>query len=794
MEQNNKNTRGAAKRPRYLFAEELKRNRLKAAAWDIIAVIFLLVLFLASHFTYSRAAQKYFTQQAYDTMTEVSAQISQVVTIRVQYWYEQLDFLSSTFAAADESAQGLSDYAELLDTVNAEGYTPFDEVGLITKNGYIVLEGGTRYKADDDPFVAAVAACDTGEKLAGKLETANIKRLRGKVLIAQPVESAYTGADAAAAVVVAMDSTSISKLLETDIFGVNMSYVVICDASGNVIVDTKTQNSFDVNLFDTLAKYASENTIAELKDDLLRGNSGTLELMGESHEFLTYYTPVVASASERANASEFSARNWRLMILTRADVLTRNISSLFDSSRTLLYIVLVLFGAVVMLFVWMYTRKLNRALTLRCVDYTTLLRDRRFERDAELLLSRPNACYAVVSYNIVRFKLINKRIGHDMADEVLTVAGKTINSFLRPDEAAAHSFADRFTVLLRMDTPDGEGRIRLLEQALLDAEYPEQVHPHFSIGVYRVPEGSRDITAAMDCARLAQSATREKHSAINNMVVYTPEMSARQAEEGRLIEMAEDALKNHDFLVYYQLKRNLQGDGWAGSEALVRWKDPELGFIYPSKFVPLFERTGFIVKLDKYVFETVCRDLRAALDNGSNVVPVSVNLSRCHFEEDNYLDEYEQIMARYNVPHELIEFEVTETLVAKNPDSIRELIDRLHAIGCKCSLDDFGTGYSSLSMVQDFDFDTIKLDRSFFYGYKGFTSDSALIVETLILLSHQLHKTVISEGIENAEQVEFLREKKCDMIQGYYFAKPAPVAECHRILNPEPSAGPEQIA
>lgn len=241
------------------------------------------------------------------------------------------------------------------------------------------------------------------------------------------------------------------------------------------------------------------------------------------------------------------------------------------------------------------------------------------------------------------------------------------------------------------------------------------------------------------------------------------------------IEQRQDvALKENQLHVFYQLKRNIFKDNWCGSEALIRWIDPIKGMISPGKFIPLFEKNGFVIKLDLFAFENVCKNISRMIDDGITPLRVSVNVSRSHLMHKNFLDEYFKLMKKYNVPPKYIEFELTESLVMENSEILVEIINQIHKFGCTCSIDDFGSGYSSLNMLKEFDFDVIKLDQVFFRGSNGFDDKAKKIVHSVIELCHTLNKTIVAEGVENKEIVNYLKKEKCAIIQGYYFSKPVP--------------------
>lgn len=204
--------------------------------------------------------------------------------------------------------------------------------------------------------------------------------------------------------------------------------------------------------------------------------------------------------------------------------------------------------------------------------------------------------------------------------------------------------------------------------------------------------------------------------------------------------------------------------------------------VFPSDFIPIFEKNGFILKLDYYMFERVCQTIRYWFDGGIAVTGISVNLSRLHLENKNLVPELCAIADTYHVPHNLLEVELTETVAMENEEALHSLAEQFHEAGMRLSIDDFGSGYSSLGILNTLVFDTIKLDRSFFTDTADL-SRSQVIIQAIIQMAQALKITTIAEGIEEAHQVDFLRKLNCDAVQGYFYAKPMPVADVTRLLT-----------
>ena len=238
----------------------------------------------------------------------------------------------------------------------------------------------------------------------------------------------------------------------------------------------------------------------------------------------------------------------------------------------------------------------------------------------------------------------------------------------------------------------------------------------------------------------------------------------------------QQALSEGQFQPYFQPKFDIQhGDRLAGAEVLCRWIHPEKGMIPPGQFIPVFEKSGLIMQLDRYMFEQACSWYRRYLDEGGARINLAVNVSRAGLLREDFVDYYVRIKEKYGIPDGAMELEVTESLALGGEELLCQLVCELQAHGFTCSLDDFGAGFSSLGLLKEFDVDTIKLDRSFFLNMSGRKAKD--IIASLVELAGHLQVRTVAEGIETPDQVEYLRSIHCDMVQGYVFSKPLPIPE-----------------
>lgn len=238
-----------------------------------------------------------------------------------------------------------------------------------------------------------------------------------------------------------------------------------------------------------------------------------------------------------------------------------------------------------------------------------------------------------------------------------------------------------------------------------------------------------------------------------------------------ILEHFDEALKNKWIEVYYQpVVRTITG-AFCGAEALARWNDPVKGLLSPAKFIPVLEETGRITELDLYVLEQICQDYQMIYQRGCRVVPVSFNLSRKDLLHDDIIERIEAIMARYNVPRELINVEITESAFVEDVERIGPVLKKLHELGYQVWMDDFGSGYSSLGILKDYSFDEIKIDMSFL---SNFDKKARNIIRSVVTMAKRIGVQTLAEGVETKEQYVFLYKIGCEKIQGYYFGRPMP--------------------
>lgn len=313
-------------------------------------------------------------------------------------------------------------------------------------------------------------------------------------------------------------------------------------------------------------------------------------------------------------------------------------------------------------------------------------------------------------------------------------------------------------------------------------------HIVFSSGVYFLTREDANLKAAVDRAHYAKDLSKGSYSSM--VTVYSEQIKQVIADEKEIEGMMGDALKNGEFQPYFQAKVDVVTRKIVGAEALTRWIHPEKGIIPPGKFIPFFEKNGFVVRLDRYIFEEVCRLIRQWLDMGIDVPPISCNFSRLHFINEAFPEELKAVVDRYRLPAGLLELEITESVAMEKIEDISRYIERLRSYGFRIAIDDFGVGYSSLSVLDQIPIDVLKLDRNFFL--KGADDNvGCAVIRCLVVLAHTIGIEIVCEGIETDEQERLLRNMDCRIAQGFKYARPIPAEAFRTLLREHAGAGLE---
>ena len=401
----------------------------------------------------------------------------------------------------------------------------------------------------------------------------------------------------------------------------------------------------------------------------------------------------------------------------------------------------------------------------------TLFRDRL---DQTLMQSRRHDWHAAVVFlDLDRFRLVNDTYGHAAGDELLAEAGKRLSRCVRAGDTVARLGSDEFAVVLsNLAKNDDAGLVAQKLLAALRRPFDLGGREAFvtaSLGIAIFPGDGTHGNALLKYANVAM--WRAKEQGGNTFQFYLPEMHERNVERIELVAQLRSALERNEFVLHYQPKADLQSGAICGFEALLRWQHPERGLIPPAQFIPVLEDTGLIVPVGEWVLRTACAQLKLWQGMGGTAVPVAVNLSARQFQEKGLDGVIGEILKQTGADPSLLELELTESLLMKDPEQAAQMLRNLKRYGVRLSIDDFGTGYSSLAYLKRFPLDALKIDHAFIRDCVADPED-ATIALAIINLAHSLKLKVVAEGVETEAQMNFLRSHGCDQMQGYLLARP----------------------
>lgn len=392
---------------------------------------------------------------------------------------------------------------------------------------------------------------------------------------------------------------------------------------------------------------------------------------------------------------------------------------------------------------------------------------------------------AVLRIDMDYFKDINDTFGHAFGDSFLMGVAEKLKSNIRETDTVSRFVSDEFSILLP--------QIRDVKEAMDTAEkivvsFREQwavegqaFYSTISVGVAVYPKDGLDEQTLLKNAGAALNSAKSLGK--NNYQMYTPGMDGIISKRLELESRLKRAIEKQEFVVYYQPQINLKNNRIEGMEALVRWTDQKRGLVLPAEFIPVAEETGLIGFISEWVLRTACLQCKAWNDQGYGPLNMSVNLSASQFQQRSLKAMIERILEETGCQPQYLELEITESMAVKNMDMTVNIIHELKELGIKVSLDDFGTGYSSLNHLKIMPINTLKIDKSFIEDLGEDNNNQSAIAEAIILLAHRLKLNVIAEGVETEEQLAFLRENGCDMMQGFLFSGPLPVEGVNQLLQ-----------
>lgn len=400
-----------------------------------------------------------------------------------------------------------------------------------------------------------------------------------------------------------------------------------------------------------------------------------------------------------------------------------------------------------------------------------------YAKTKEMLLDNPDKNFDLLRINIERFKVLNDLLGESTGDKLLRYIGKFLKEINLPLCVSGRLYADNFVVCYEAGKGDSRRMINTLQ--MVADSFAINNRTILSFGLYRIDDKTLPVSVMCDRANMAL--WKAKGNFKNPYCEYDEKMRQQVLKEQKIINAMEMAIQNKEFTLYLQPKYDIEKGTIIGAEALVRWISLENGFISPGDFIPVFENNGFVYEVDKFIWEESCRYLRKWLDEGREVHPISVNVSRIDLYDPKLVQHLVDLREKYQLPSQYLELEITESAYTEDPEQIITITRQLREAGFVILMDDFGTGYSSLNMLKDIQIDVLKLDMGFLKS-SDYSAKGGNILTAILKMAESLKMQTIAEGVETKEQVEFLKSIGCKYVQGFYYSKPLPVGEFEKLI------------
>lgn len=541
------------------------------------------------------------------------------------------------------------------------------------------------------------------------------------------------------------------------------SYII--NSQGYILISSQTsQYSRESDNYFRIIYLSDPDSSKRLEEDIKDNRAGFFEATIEGKRVFSAYTPIE------------KIHDWYLISSIDTHAVSPNGTVVVKLFYCVLFVATLLFFLST-LYYWYLKRKQQQKMEqIAFVDSVTQGNSyTKFTVDLqEILQTHQNEDFHLLNFDIDNFKYINSSYGYETGDYILYYLYHHYSKKLLPNERIARVTGDQFAMLLE---DVSESRLA----SLIDSEVLiKNIKIYLSTGVYHIVDRVQSVNFMVDKASTA--ARRNKGMHFKQIEYYSEEFDKETSRNERIKRDVEIAIKEKEIIPFFQPKVDVNSEKLIGAEALARWRTKEGKLVSPGEFIPVCERTGLITLVDMTIFEQALQFIKTNLDNGVNCVPISVNFSRLHLTNRDFLKTILEKLEQYQVPPELIELELTETVMFENDKLMNEFIKGLHQHGLKISMDDFGSGYSSLNMLKDIDIDVLKIDQGFLMGSDD-NERQKTIFGSVVQMAEKLQIKVVVEGVETIENVNMMKAFNCSYAQGYYFARPMDIKEFSKIYK-----------
>ncbi len=554
-----------------------------------------------------------------------------------------------------------------------------------------------------------------------------------------------------------METETLSEKLLNETFN-DQGFSDVANEEGKIVISSHSKNRKQSIDSITKLNFVDNFDVSQMKNE----KTGVEEFItpDKEHRYLAFH--------------RLDINNWYILSIVPSNVVSTQINYFLKMAIVTWLLLAVLFIAII-IYIYISRNKADKKME-ELVFYDELTGHynyNRFRLKVQALLDQGVGNeYTLIEADVRDFKLFNEIYGYQGGDKLLCIIMNACEEQCTKEEACSRISGDRYILLLHTKTE--EEIIKRINHIIEAIKYASKgmfsmFNLEYKIGIYMIEESDKDIGKCHDRCAYAKKRIKDTPETFS---FFSHEMYEMQLDEKRMESLMESALEASEFKIYLQPKVTLKDKKIHAAEALVRWNSPVYGLIPPYRFIPLFERNGFLEKLDMYMIEEVCRVLENWQKEEKMPIRISVNLSRMYIFKPGFANKIVELVNRHHIEHSMIEFEITENVIYDHSEELCSIIKELQHHGFLIAMDDFGSGYSSLNMLKDIPIDEMKVDQVFFRAEKENKERSFEIIKGVLSMAKSLHIHTVAEGVETEKEVAFLKEAGCDEIQGYYYAKP----------------------
>ena len=722
----------------------------------VVSIIFLFsVILITILYSFDRYINKKLESQLVTSINDISDQNIKLIK----------NVINSKFKLLNIIAKEFSDYTEE-DFANSHEYTEeiakafgFRELGLALPNGITYMSSNTifdisdreyfKYSMNGENYVTETLE-DMGDKTDINVYSVPIINSNGEVK----------------GVCFAMyDTEEFVDLLQVSSFSGN-GYSYIIDSKGNIVSDSqKMVKNHDNNLFDGLINKSETSNIKEIN------NKAIEDLKDGINSNISGYTKYDYEEYKYAVYSPLNINGWFLITVVPVDILTERILPINNIVHIVSIIIFISALSTVLYFITKQIKEKDYLQKIAYMDSFTGLYNKNYLKEKLLDKEMNNKEYksALVIYNIKNFKVINEIYGVNTGDYLIKEISKILIKNKKYDkEIIAHGYADEFAArYFYKNKKELETRLNKVISDSKLINYNNKVFNNLYIGVYEIKEEEYNFEELYNHANIAKN--KNKLLKAEPFTYYDETLAANETSEKELQEKIKEGILKKEFKASFKPRFDCKTKKITGCEALGRLHKSNGEIYFPSEFFDISDKTGFTRQIEELIFEDICIKINQWQKKDIEIVPVSINISRSYLNNIDDFYNLKRILIKYNISPKYIQFEISESSLFTNDKELRKIINKMRSYGFKVLLRDFGVGYLSFSSMRDFKFDILKMDRSFVD--KIGNKKGEYIVKEIINLAKNLDMKVIVEGVKTREQFEFLKENKCDEIQGEYFSQ-----------------------